>query len=259
MPTSKGVRPGAASTIVMVISAASIIGALLYSSTIPGSSSRTAAPMFAAPKTSSRLELSPDRLLKETGINPDTLATIGATAEQTAAVVAAGREHVTAHGAALADALRSERSAKQRLATLESVVQAGQATSEQQSLLASVRQEADTARDAAEALRVLLVAASLAPLTDNQRSAFSNIRAAVVQGVRLPLPFLVTVREESERTLIRDALAESRIMQRRGESLSDASQAILTRARQDSATSSAESDLASNREAVTASWRAAMR
>lgn len=256
-------RPGSASTIMLVVAAAAAGVALLFSSpsapSIPSAMNNSVASKRSMlPAVSRRSDLSPDQVFRAAGLTPDALAAVGATTDQVSALVAAGRAHLTQHGTALSDAMRDFRSARQQVSDLEGLAQSGRATQEQLTSLASARTTAASTLNTLQLAQAALISAATAGLSDAQKGALSNIRAARGAGIELPLAFLVTVRSEADQLAIRNALAESRIAAQAGEDVSEDSLAVLAAARQDAATSQAETDSANHTTDDLAAWLSAL-
>ena len=250
-------RSGTATSVSLVLAAVAAASALLYAgshSTISTSTAKSS----KMPLVSRRRDANPEQLLRDAGLTPDAIAAAGVSAQATTTLVGAAREHITQHGTDQADAMTAWKTAQQQLSSLQAVAQSRQATPEQLSSLETARQAVVSTTATLDLARAALFSAATAGLTEAQRTALANVRAARAAGVELPLPFVVTFRDEARQVAIRDALAEQRTLDE-GATLSQPSQDVLNTARQDAATTQAESDLANHAQEVDAAWRQALR
>lgn len=255
-------RPGSASSVALILSAVAAATALLFASHTSSSSSTTAPSAAAsraakAPMTSRRLLLSDDSLLQHAGLSAPALAAVGASAEDVGTAVAAGRAYLAEHGTSITQALSDFKTAQQQVGSLENLAQSGRATEGQVAALATARTTLATAKSALDQGNAALFNAAIANLSSTKRTQLANIRDARALGVELPLAFLVTTRSEASQVAIRDALAELRTLPE-GSSLSEASQAVLDAAREDSATTQAETDVATLTQDALTAWNTAL-
>lgn len=260
MPSPKHAhhRFGSASTALVIATLGGTLGALYAISPAPSFTASSAGGAYTRDRQLLRqLDVSNESLIRHAGINPETLATVGATSAEVSLVVTDAVTHLENHKQTLLDAFTAVKSTQQLVGTLESLAQSGRASLEDLGSLATARSELASARSTLDTARAALFNAATADLSGTQRTALNNIRNGRALGHELLTPFLVTLRTEADRVAIRDALSEQRTLAE-GASLSQNSQDVLAAAREDAPTLQAESDLESRLSANTIAWNEAL-
>lgn len=190
--------------------------------------------------------------LARTGLTPEHLAAAGLSAQQTAGLVAAAEDH-------LAEAIVGLRSDDSALASAQAdhdrlldLVQSGRGSADDAADLVTARSTLAAARAAVDAELAGLLAAATEGLGQAQTAALAVLRTNA--GRPVPVKYRVVERTDAEWVELRDALAHSRISQRRGEEVCDEAGNCILSADSAPAVAAAGTNLDSNLAAVTAAW-----
>jgi len=193
--------------------------------------------------------------LLRVGLGADALAASGASAADTTQAAADLDAWLADHPGEIAAADAAWATANQAATTVKRKVKSGQATPEEVASLPGL----ETTRDAAAATRDgLLVGAfdaATASLTAAQTSALSAIQAN--SSWNLATYFLVVDRTQEDWVALRNALDETRIAAKYGESVSAESLAVISSALGSTAVATAKVDVDTNLAAIETAWNAA--
>lgn len=221
---------------------------------------RVATNTVASSATTITTELVPGTLaawLGRVGLDPRALAAAGVLPAQVDQLAVDARTHLTEHVGALNAAQDAADAARQSLQVLQARVQAGLASAEEASLLASLRSSNAQAQATLDTAKASLVTASTASLSEAQRSAL----AALARNVRheVPLAYRVVDREARSWHALRNDLAHTRVANQRGETPRPEVAQRLAAANADPAVAASLANTSTNLQPIAAAWANATR
>lgn len=195
--------------------------------------------------------------LSRAGLDPAALAVSCVPHTAVDEVVAGARGHLETGLQGLVDAETAVASAQAAAASLERLVQTGQASPQQIAALPGAHSALADARAAMETRRAALFAAAADPLETAQEQRLSAFRTARLQGWDLPLKYLPMEQTEAQRIALRGAPAHMKTAERYGLEVAASATTTINTANADAAVVAAGQGLATL-DAVTEAWNEAV-
>lgn len=190
------------------------------------------------------------------GLDPDTLAASGLSANQTTLLVNAAKEYLATGIDDLRTADAAVASAQHDVRRLLDLVQSGRASSQQKDELATARTSLVSARTSQQTALDGTFTAATDGLSNDTRALITTIRSN--RGREVPTQYLATNRTDAQWVCLRDSLAHCRVAAARGEDADGGCSSVVSAANAESGTAIAATNLRSNGADVLAAWRAAV-
>lgn len=188
-------------------------------------------------------------------LSPAALAASGLSAQQAADLIGRARGHMNEGSTNYEQVFATHRAATLQVRTLQQRVQAGTATSEDNSALAAAQSALTSAASAREDAVASFLDATLVGLSETAIASLTQLRAN--RSVDLPMQYLVVARSEGDWLKLRDSLAIEREAAAKGESVDSATSEFLAGVNTDPAVIAAKTGLTHLAE-VEAAWNAAI-
>ncbi len=238
----------------VVLAIAAVVLLSLLTTAPPGSGPATARPEGPSVTRGALVAA-----LHRAGLTPQSLAAAGAGSSATTAVITAMAGYLGESPAAFTDADAALVTASADADTLERLVQAGKASSEQVTALATARTALASAVSGRGTVVSSAFSAAAAGLSGPQRDALNRMRANSTGPAEEASIDLRSVDRSAEAWLaLREALAQERIAVKRGQEVPAGAASLLATARADVGASAAASNLTTNLAGVQSAWDTAI-
>jgi hypothetical protein len=189
--------------------------------------------------------------LLSAGLDPAALTAAGVTAQELPGVLSDARDYLTEHIADLRAAASSAASNSHTADRLTRAAQAGVASQEDLSQLATARANAATASGQRATILGALRTAAIADLSEAKRSAITILAGA--SDHTLPIHYRLASHTEAETVALRDALANLRIAAKLGSEADGESTSLVNAANANQDTAAAAARM-SGLPAITTAW-----
>jgi hypothetical protein len=194
--------------------------------------------------------------LVRTGLDAESLAAVGLTAEQTGLLVSRTRTHLTSSIQVVRDADINYSAKKATVDQLQRVVQSGVATEEQKSQYVTAKSELVTLTSARQTALNAVFTAAVDGISQDTVAALGRIKTNRVW--ELPCKYLIKDRSQNDWVALREALANDRVSASLGRTPDQGGQQLILSAAADASVAAAGSSLSNNLGAVTSAWSTAV-
>lgn len=195
-------------------------------------------------------------LLYRAGLDPESLAAAGVTAERVPALISHVRDNADEWVASLSAADQSFQTGSDARAQLSSMLTSGQGTPENRTALASAEAELQRATQARNTTLQDVFMAATRDLPSGGRAMLLTLASCRFD---YPVHFRAVERADPASLTLRDALAVQRISQANGDSIPENAAQVIRAEESNSAVATARINVNANGTAVQLAWTAALR